>query len=129
MPHYLDEYAPKTGRWKAPSGRRYDIIEVDPSRIKLIPGRAFAVADNEDAAALFFGFVLTPLWKRPNPLMKTDLSEQNIQTTKAINQLVKHLLSTGAKEAIIPVTIHNEHFEVVVRRKVKNTTIFQATGK
>jgi len=56
MPHYLDEYAPKTGRWQAESGRRYNLIVIDLTKTRLRPGRTYAITDTEDAAALHFGF-------------------------------------------------------------------------
>lgn len=54
MPRYLDKYAPG-GRWYASSGRRYDLIIIDPD-FKLLHGRQCAVAETEEAAAVLFGF-------------------------------------------------------------------------
>ncbi len=128
MPHYLDEYAPQTGRWQAQSGRRYNLIVIDPAKTKLIPGRACAVTDTEEAAAVFYGFIPTAAWKRTilrnkvNPAPAQDAEIRNRECTMAAIQLVKHLVAKGSREAIIPVVAKGEDFEVVVRRKPPTTS-------
>lgn len=122
MPHYLDEYAPQTGRWKSASGRRFDLVEIDPAKTKLAPGRPCAVTDSEEAAALFFGFIPAGTPNFPRVPKKPALSQRKKNDKITTRQLVKLLLRKGGTEVTVPVVINGKNFEVVVRRKPEPLT-------
>jgi hypothetical protein len=93
MPHFIDEYAPGTGVWQAPSGRRYNLILVDPQEEKLPAGRPHAVADNEEKAAAFFNFIPArePVPRRPKE-RSTPKQPEVLPTERSLNALLENYL-------------------------------------
>lgn len=88
MPHYIDEYAPEVGRWQAASGRRYNLVIIDPQTASLPPGIPCAVATTEEQAAAFFHLIpaqaKAPRRGRQRRTIKRTYSSPHEKTLEAL---------------------------------------------
>ena len=91
MPHYIDEYAPGFGRWQAASGRRYNLVIIDPKLASLPSGISPVSATTEEQAAAFFRLVpfRAPARPRGRPRNTTKQPKGSL-TERALTSLLEN---------------------------------------